>query len=257
MKKQRFTIQNKVGENIVGLFYDVDNSKGTAIIQHGLGSTKEYKHIAAMAEGCVNAGWQAICFDSRHSFGESDGDLFYSTVSSYRADLETVIEQMVPSDHRLLLAGHSMGAASILSYTCDYPEKVVALAPLAAVISHDFFVEAGLKKDKDSFLNWQKDGRYLKVSKTVPGKQAYVSWNFIEDMKNLRILEYAGSLMQPIFMAVGEHDATTPAYQQQHLYELWNGPKELHVISNGQHTFQGDALKDLQGKFKIWLSDID
>lgn len=256
MKTEQFTIKNKNGEKIVGLIHNVDNPKGTAIVQHGLGGFKEEIHIMRIVECCIEAGWRTIAFDCRNSFGESDGDINNMTIATYCDDLVTIIEQLVPTDHKLLLAGHSCGAGSVLRYTCDNPDRVYAIAPTAAAISKEFLIEQCQKMRPEFFADWQRDGRFHKVPSLRPEREGYVSYNLVEEMGNMTVLESAPNLTMPLFLIVGTDDKWMSPEQQQALHDKWRGPKEIHIIEGSEHVFKDSHLDQMAEKLSAWLAKL-
>ena len=257
MNIESFILKNAKGERIVGLIERVEHPKGTAVIQHGLGGSKEQPQIRAMAQSCLKAGWQTITFDSRHAFGESDGDISQVTATTYCEDIETVITQLVLSDQKLILIGHSLGGAGVLNYTCRHPDTVFAVAPIASVLTYDLYLIKSLRSDPVFLQKWQQDGRYLKVSNSSPGRQGYISWAMVEDLKHFPLLDSIPALTMPILCVVGEQDQSTPPDQQKMLYDMWQGPKELHVLSDCDHIFtRPESLEQLADRLGKWLTKL-
>ena len=75
MHTEKLTLQNRKGQNIVGLYTKPDEEvRGTCVVQHGWSGKKEQTHIMAMQDAFLQHGFQTFNFDTTNSFNESDGE---------------------------------------------------------------------------------------------------------------------------------------------------------------------------------------
>lgn len=231
-----------------------------AVLQHGLGGFKEQKHILALEECLIDSGVTVINFDSRHAFGESDGDLRFATLSSYIDDLETVVDRFSDqsSNRKIILAGHSLGGASILSFATRFPGRVLGIAPLSTLIGGFYYEEQKKKSDLAGYEKWRDEGAYLKVSKSRPGKQGYVSFDLCVDMRQYDFIDDADKLTMPVLMATGDEDTSTPYAHQKLLHDaIPHDRKEIHLIKDCGHTFKTPKqLAELKEIFSAWLTAL-
>lgn len=101
------------------------------VLAHGITATRRYVVHGSVA--LARAGHEQIAYDAR-GHGESDppppGAGY--TYAELAADLGEVIEEPAGAD-RVVLAGHSMGAHTIVAYALKKPERVAGLVVIGPV----------------------------------------------------------------------------------------------------------------------------
>lgn len=258
---KKITIENAKGQNIVCQIEKPENDiKGWAVLQHGLSGYKEQTHLQTMTQSFLECGYATINFDCIGSFGESDGYIFDVTTSTYLDDLETVVayfEKEGVLEAPFILAGHSLGSASLLLFSQKYPEKIKALAPTSTVLSYDLYLSFKMQNDPQGTKEWQDNGYYMKTSASRPDRSGRVSWALVEDLKNHDILGHVDKITMPTLLVVGNGDDSTPVEHQKILFDALSCPKEFHVIKNCGHTFKTpEQLAELKNIFVNWLTHI-
>lgn len=180
----KFEFKNRYGLKIVGHVYEPSNAQGLVFLQHGLSGARIQKHMQEMQRVFFNAGYVVVNFDTTHSFGDSEGDLRFSTLSNHADDLEDVIRWASTQpfyQEPFVLAGHSLGGASILRYVERNPDKVKAMAPLSACVSGDMLKRA--EGWANGLGEWESKGYFIKNCSFKEGLKGEVSWSFMEDMQ--------------------------------------------------------------------------
>ena len=252
---QKLTIANRKNQRLVVLVEPAEPQKGLVFIMHGLGGTKDGPMQVALSEEFRHARYTVVRFDTTNTFGESDGRFEEATVTSSYQDLEDVITwaQTQPwYQEPSLLAGHSLGGSCTAFYAEQHPDKVLAVAPIAAVVSGKLSLEAPSLAGK--WQEWQRTGWQERGSATKPGLTKRLPWSHMEDRLKYDLLPLANRLTMPVFLLAGELDDRTPPAHQQILFAALPGPKELHIIAGAPHTF-GSArhLRDMKKRLRKWL----
>lgn len=234
------------------------DQKGLAFVMHGLGGTKDGPMQVALSEELRHAHYTVVRFDTTNTFGESEGRFEDATVTSSYADLEDVIAwAKTQAWHRqpFLLAGHSLGASCTAYYAENHPDEVLAVAPIAAVVSGKLSLEAPMQAGK--WQEWQRTGWQERGSATKSGLAKRLPWSHMEDRLKYDLLPLANRLTMPVFLLAGELDDRTPPAHQQILLEAVPGPKELHIIAGAPHTF-GSAkhLRGMKKCLRTWLRTL-
>ena len=250
-------IKNRKNQNISVLVEKLDNPKGLAFVMHGLGSFKEQSHIETFAKAFRDNNYTVVRFDTTNTFGESDGDYAYATITNYFEDLEDVIEWSKDQDfyqESFVLCGHSLGGISTALYSQKYPERIKALAPISTVVSGKLSLE---RYSQDELDEWEKTGWQTKLSSD--GKRVKkIRYSHIVDRLKYNLLDDAHKLTMPVLIMSGELDESTPPKHQELLYNKLPGKKEFHVIKNAPHTFKEEGhLSEVYKVLDEWIKSIN
>ncbi len=251
-------IKNRHDQKLSVVVELADKPRGIAFLMHGLGGFKDQPQIRAFAEAFLDENYSVISFDAANTLGESEGSIEEASITTYYSDLEDVIDWAQTQDwyrEPFILLGHSLGGICTALYAEKHPEKVSALAPLAAVISGRLSLE---NLDEDFIETWKKSGWLIKESNSKPGQFKRIPWSEAEDRVKYDLLPEVTKLTMPVLLIVGELDDTTPLKHQQLLFDKLPGQKELHVIKGSKHTFRNsEHLKEIQVIIKKWLEKIN
>jgi pimeloyl-ACP methyl ester carboxylesterase len=113
------TVTSSDGTTLHAEIFGVDEVP-TVVLVHGLTCTLQFWRYQLQEL----AGHRVVAFDLRgHGASAPASDADYST-SALAADLDAVLEACVPAGERVVVAGHSMGAMSIVAWAGAHPDKV-------------------------------------------------------------------------------------------------------------------------------------
>lgn len=250
----KVNVTSRKSQKIVVLIEVANDPKGLVFIMHGLSGFKEQPQIEAFAQAFKDESFTVVRFDTTNTFGESDGKYEDATVTSYYEDLEDVLkwaESQLWFRKPFWLVGASLGAMAVALYTEKYPQNVIALAPISALVSGNLSLDAmGSEKAK----HWKTSGWREKVSISQPGHIKRTPWSHMEDRLKYDLLPQAGKLNMPVLLIVGSEDDTTPLSHQQELLEFLPGDKELHIIDGAGHSFREKShLEEAKQVLKTWI----
>jgi pimeloyl-ACP methyl ester carboxylesterase len=250
-------IKNRKNQNVCVVIDEVESSKGIAFVMHGLGGFKEQLHIVTFAEALRESGYFVILFDTTNTLGESDGNYEKATLTNYYEDLEDVIKWAKTQKwyrEPFILTGHSMGGYCTAFYAENYPQEVLALAPISTVVSGKLSVETHEKFFPKEFKNWEETGYLIKTSTSKPGVIKKLSWNCAVDWLNHDLFPKIQNLTMPVLLIVGDSDTSTPMENTKLFFEALIGPKELYIIKGAPHTFRDKThLEEIKNIFLDWL----
>lgn len=255
---EKVFIKNRHDQKIAVLVEKPEKPIGLAFVMPGLAGFKEKETTATTAKAFLDNNYLTVRFDPTNSLGESDGDFSEATTTNYYEDLEDVISwasKQAWYQEPFILSGHSLGGMCITLYAEKYPEKIKALAPLAATISGQLLFE---NSNQAELAEWQKNGFRVYISNAKPGVVKNFKWSFMEDILKYDILEAVDKLNMPVLLTVGELDDSEPLKIQQLFFDkLKTTKKELHVIKDAPHTWR--EARHLQAAYNIisyWLQSL-
>lgn len=242
--EEKIFVHNRAQERVCVVVRKHEAPRGTAVVLHGLGATKDQKMIVAASHVLFEYGYTTLRFDATNTFGESDGDIEKATLTKHYEDLEDVLEwlQQQPWHVQLLtLVGHSMGGYAVARYAELYPERVAQVFPISPVVSGALTLEAHIAHDPAYIESWRTTGWREDSSVSSPGRVRRIPWSHMEDRLQHSLLPDAYKLTMPVTVIVGAADTvTTVAHMQIFLDALPGGKKQLIVIPDCGHVFRSD-----------------
>jgi pimeloyl-ACP methyl ester carboxylesterase len=259
---EKITLQNRKGQNVVGLLKKPEGEiRGTCIVQHGWSGKKDQAHIVAIQNAFFENGFQTFNFDTTNSFNESDGEYSKSRLGLHYEDFEDVTKWAQKQGWfvgPLALTGHSMGGYAAARYAEDYPDEVALTAPIAPVVSGELRKAAYLKFDPEDLEEWEKQGVLIKESGTNPGLIKEAPYEAFVEMQNHNLLPAAKKLTMPVFLLTGSEDTSIPPEHVQKLFDVIPGNKKtFKIIQGAPHTYVTEAhLKELKDLMSDWISSV-
>lgn len=256
-------IKNAEGEKLALLVEGAENKadRKLVFIEHGLSSFKEYHVIRRAAEAFLNNGYVVVSFDTRFSFGESDGDIKFASQTNSLADLQTVIDWAKTQDfytEPFALCGHSLGGGSVLKYAEDNPEKVNRLVGLGAMVGGKYYLRSYMLYNQEFFEKWRETNERFCRKSTDKSIYGYVPFDFVLDLQNYDMVFDAGKITAATLLITGENDLSSTVYNNERLLNRLTAPKELAVIENCPHTFDSETnQKDLYKTIDNWLKKLE
>lgn len=254
-------IKNSDGEKLAVVVEGLENksTRKLVFIEHGLSSYKEYHSVRRAAEAFLNNGYVVVTFDTRHTFGESDGDIKLASLTNSIADLQTVITWAETQDffvRPFALSGHSLGGGSVIYYAEQYPDSVDRLVSLGGMVGGKYYLRSYMLHNKEFFEKWRDTGmRFCRKSndKKICG---YVSFDFVLDLQNYDLVFDGGKITAKTLLITGENDLSSTIYNNERLLEKITAPKEFVIIKDSPHTFDSEQnQKDLYMAINDWLKD--
>jgi pimeloyl-ACP methyl ester carboxylesterase len=102
------------------------------VLCHGITATRRY--VVQGSRSLERAGHRLISYDAR-GHGESDPAPEHEGYGypQLTGDLERVVAAELGEEERFVLAGHSMGAHTVVSYALRHPERLAGLAVIGPV----------------------------------------------------------------------------------------------------------------------------
>ena len=256
--EDKLKIKNR-NKELLAVVIDVQkNQKGLAFIMHGLSGFKEQGHIKTFAEAFISKGFTIVLFDTRNTFGESQGNYEDANITNYFEDLEDVINWAKKQkwyQEPFYLVGHSLGGICIMLYAENFPEHVKAVAPISTVVSGRWSLA---NYSQEEVEEWEKTGWRLTPSYSKPGITKKLKWHqFRKDILKYDAAKKISELSMPVLLMVGEEDKNHKE-DQKRLYKLLPGKKELHVIKGAEHTFNKEhEFKQIKKIFIAWIDKVE
>lgn len=222
---------------IIDYNFPEDNPRGLIFIEHGFTGHKDESQIKTIAAAFQNSGYTSITFDATNSTGESGESPEGTTFTGHYHDLEDVIcwaKSQPWYQEPFVLAGHSLGGSAAIFYTQNHPQEVKLLIPFSPVIQGQDFYDSMAKTLKEKFTEWQNGGYYERKSGTT-GKIIKVPFTFIENILKFDAYKLISKLTCPTVFINGDEDTYTLLSKTRAFYEELTGPKDLKIISGGNH----------------------
>lgn len=207
-----------------------------AFIEHGLFGNKDESHMVILEEELSKRGYRVVNLDASNSLNESDFSADGTTFSGHYTDLEDVIEWAHSQSwfmEPFALAGHSMGAAAVLLYAQNYPDRVNLLLPLSFP-----WLSAESKKaqsDSQEMITWKERGYFDKVSKSR-GKTLRVPYHFMENLAQYDFAKNADRIIAKTILIIGDQENERRLDDNRELFNILTSEKEFILLPDTPHA---------------------
>ena len=257
---QKVFINNRYNKKMAVIIEENKKPVGLAFVMHGLGDSKDSRHIKTFSDCFKDNGYNVIRFDAtntgeENADNESDGVFEDSNISTFFEDLEDVIAWAKKQSFYMepyILCGHSLGAISSAFYAENHPEEVKALAPISTVVNVSLSKENYTKEELE---NWEKTGWLTEDWGKI---KVRIKWSYLLEKEKYDLLKKANKLTMPVFMMVGQFDQCTSPHHQQILFDELPGSKCLYMIPGAPHTFRNAKHLSEASKFlNKWIKTLN
>ncbi|KKS30457.1 MAG: hypothetical protein UU89_C0009G0013 [Parcubacteria group bacterium GW2011_GWC2_42_11] len=211
---------------------------GTAILLHSASGTAETDVMNTLAEAFKIRGFCVVRFDAYNSLGDSSGDFSKFTTTSYRKDLECVIEWAGSEpwwQEPLVLVGHSLGGLVAGMYAREHQAEVDELVLLAPTLSGQSYVETYLRNNKEDFDTWKSTSERL-IEHPISHAEFSLPFSFVEDMEQYSLLPTDKNLPIPTTVFAGENDITSDYSELKTFCEKVGNHATLKKLKGVGHT---------------------
>lgn len=201
-----------------------------AVICHGFGSTKEFKPLARLAHALVASGFSALRFDFAGQ-GRSEGDFTETRLATLQADLRAVVRHVTQQGREVrLLAGHSLGGATVLSLAQQFAPARAATIAAPADTAH-------LARQLRQMQPALRDGPARVV---IAGRSREITPEMLAALEASDIDEPLRTLRQPLLLVHGDADQMVPPAHARRIAELTGQPEALRMVAGADHLLSRD-----------------
>ncbi|MCQ2741115.1 MAG: alpha/beta hydrolase [Alphaproteobacteria bacterium] len=249
-------IKNSKNENIcIKLdFPDIPHKNKLAFICHGITGYKEQDVILQTVSSLKSQGYTIVSFDCRNSRGKSFNNHQCATLTDFCDDLKTVIDWTKNQSfyiNSFILAGHSLGVATILDYATNHPNLIKAIIAISGVFSGQDLLK-NTQKFAPEFLNSLQNGGIIRSNENV---ECYLDFSYLEDAQKYDFYPNIEKFNKPILLITGDKDIASTPQNNQAFFNQIKGNKELHILKNCSHIYEKkDNQNDLNDIISGFIS---
>lgn len=251
-------IKNSKNENICIKLNlpDIPYKNKLAFICHGITGYKEQDVILQVVSSLKSQGYTIISFDCRNSRGKSFNNHQCATITDFCDDLKTVIDWAKNQSfytNSFILAGHSLGVATILDYAIKNSNQINAIISIAGVFSGQDLLN-NTQEFTPEFLNSLKRHGITRCNGKV---ECYLDFKYLEDAQNYDFYQGIEKFNKPILLITGDKDIASTPQNNQDFFNQIKGKKELHILKNCSHIYETkDNQNDLDNIISSFISTI-
>ncbi len=224
--EEQFTIQNAVGQKIVGVINwpEGDGPFPTTIIAHGFKGFKEE---------LLELGFLVFRFDFTNGIGESDGDISDITIGHYVSDLRAIFEyalsnKLVEKDNIIVYAT-SLGGTVALLFAAQHPK-------IRRLVLHEPVVKPSRLPAPDIDLKKWKEQGYWIFHSSSKNKDYKVGYKFYEERKNYDIFEVAREVAVPTLILHNPKTEELPYTDSEEIVKELPVGSKVHPLSDVPHA---------------------
>ncbi|MCH3964429.1 MAG: alpha/beta hydrolase [Clostridium sp.] len=236
-------IKNTEGKMLRGMLHTPEKITGkvpVVCIFHGFTGHKMGPHFifVKLSRMLADRGIASVRFDFAGS-GESDGDFIDMTVSRELDDAKTVLEYVKSlkfiDTGKIGVLGLSLGGAVSSMLAGDCRDDVSCLCLWAPAGNIREIVING--KMEDDIIEMRKQGFW-----DVEGLS--LGTGFLDDLKDLDILEKASPYDKNVMLIHGDNDETVPFDVSEKYLEIYGIKAVLHAVQGADHTFNKKSWEE-------------
>lgn len=213
-----------------------DKIRNLAFIEHGFSGDKNENHMIILEEELSKRGYMVVNIDAIDSLNESESSPKGASFTGHYNDLDDVIEWARMQDwfmEPFTLVGHSMGAASVLFYAENFPNRVNLLLPLSFPWLNGRSRNA--QHDPEELKDWKERGYWDKVSE-ARGRTLRVPYNFVEDLIKYDFGAKADRISAKTILIIGGQENQIRLDDNKKLFDLLKCEKEFIILPNTPHV---------------------
>lgn len=233
---------------------NTDNHK-LAIMQHGLASSKEHPAILMAKKAFLNNGYVVITFDSRYSLGKGNNDVQKVSLSTFEEDLKTVLEWTKKENfyhEPFALVGHSLGGASVLKYSQNYPDEVDTLVLIAPIIGGDLWEKTCFSKLSGFCQTWKKNGTY-EYTDPKSRKKAIVPYGVITTSRDYNAFLFASQIKAKTLLIGTQNDVVVTVEDVEKIAKLFKNAQNKTIVLSSHNFEKRQNQEDLYQEINHFL----
>lgn len=260
MKEEKVWFENSKGQKLCGLLA-LQNYKAPAILfVHGMmpnTNKHEYGLFDELSKFLFEKGYSIFRFDF-HAHGESEGEYKDVRVKQEVDDLKKSIDFFMKQNiykKNVGIISTSFGVASTTLLNDQRVKVIQLVCPAAGLGEKNMLVF-----DNHLIKNWReefKEKGFAKVlDEGLEERKQYIGVGFWNDIKTLDFTKTIKKVNKPLSIIAGDADGYVKLEDTKELYKYANEPKELHVITGGEHGCDNkkeELFKLILQWFNKWL----
>lgn len=233
MKIEKIKIATENG-NLAAVINQPENQGDKlAILCAGFLDSKDYMHLASLAQALAERGYVVVRFDSIGVW-ESEGDISQYTMTQYLEDIKSVLEYMLGQHEykNILLGGHSRGGQMSILYAASDPRIsiVLGIMPSSGAIlgkRRETWEKAGFGIDRRDLPN----EREKKIEFHVP-------FAHVLDRDRYDAVGEIKKIKCPVILIAGELDKSVAPEDVKELFDNANQPKSFTIMPGMGHDYR-------------------
>lgn len=250
-------IKNIHDENIYIKVDGLENTKyhRLAILQHGLASNMEHNAIQMAKKAFIDNHYVVISFDSRYSLGKGNNDVEKVKLSTFIEDLKTVANWAKKQpfyNEPFALAGHSLGGASVIEFSAQYPEQIDILIPITPVISGQLWEKSCMANLADFCRQWKHNGSYSYTDEDNH-KTAIIPYSVVASCNTYNANILAPSIKAKTLLIAAEKDIIINPNDLQKLSSAFSKATTTVIKSAGHNFNDRQNQTDLYKAITLFL----
>ena len=209
--------------------------RGAAVFAHCFTCTKQSKGAKAVTQALAREGIASLRFDFT-GLGGSQGEFWRAGFASDVEDLIASAEHLIEwFDCQVLLVGHSLGGAAVLSAVTELGRDIVAAVATIGAPSDVPHVLHNIKGDLDEI---ERNGE---GNVTIGGRAFKLSKEFLDKTREIDLLDRIGALRVPLLIMHSPTDDIVGVEHASNLFAAAKHPKNFVSLAGADHLLLNEA----------------
>ena len=202
--------------------------RGTLLLAHAFGSSKDLRGPVRVARALAGHGWASLRFDFT-GLGQSGGRFADTDLSTNIADLQAAAAWLAGAGTpaRIVL-GHSFGGVASLLAAPGLPDA-------AGFVTLGMPSTTGQLRDRLLGFAPQLATEVTEVELEVAGKRVTIGRRLLEDLPRHDLGNAAGTLGRPLLILHSPIDRTVPVEHAARVFRRAHHPKSFIALEGADH----------------------
>jgi len=251
------TIKNRQGKKLSCEFSGVGENRPAVFIVHGFKGDSSQRHIRAISESLLSAGFITVRPDLTKNPGKSYLNFEDMTYKQELSDVEDILGYMRKRPEvdakRIGIAGHSLGGMITAETAANHPE-IKSLATLSAVYDFKFIAKRIFMKPFERVIEDFKAKGWSSVWSKTLKKELHIKKEFYQDAILRSARGFAPKIQCPTQVIWGSDDeAVSQSHADKYLKTIGSKIKKMEIIGGADHNYSGESLDNVCDLVVDWF----
>ena len=259
MESREIKIKNRAGKF---LFCRIDGivlgkTLPAVLVVHGFKGNSSERHIRAISDALINAGFLTCRPDLTKNPGRSYLPFEDMTYSQELLDIEDVFDYLLNLPNvdksRIGVTGHSLGGM-LAAELASKKTEIKSLATLSAVYDYAKVIEKSFKRSLGEIKKDFKKKGWTYTWSTTLNNYLKIKQEFYKDIIERTAADFCSRITCPtLVISSGDDGSVNQSHADRYIKTLGSKTKKMEIIEGADHVYSGQSLDKVARFVADWF----